>query len=142
LLDRPCQSCPDVAALALDPIEPLPLLRTPHGSNDASANASSTEVSIPPLRFFAGFAQAIERILPYRLQHPITRRSVVLFDADKILVGQGRKEIDRVGPLDSVSAASLLRGRQCPPTGEDRQSTQHRLLGIGEQVVAPVDRRP
>src|SRR6267154_1394465 len=112
LLDCPCQSCPEVVVLALDLSEPLPLLRTPHRLDRCIRKCEQAlEVSISPLRFFAGFAQAIERILPYRLQHPITRRSVVLFDADKTLVGQGRKEIDRAGPLDSVSAACVLRRR-------------------------------
>ena len=83
---------------------------------------------IAPSRFFVALAQAIKSVLTYRLQQSITRRAVVLFDTDKVLVGQGRKEIDRVGPLDSGSRADVLRRRQRPPTGADSTGQCNRLM--------------
>ena len=100
------------------------------------------EVSTPPACLLVALKQAIDGVLMDRLQHPIARRPLVLIGEDEVLVRQGCEQADGVRPLDSVSRADVLGSRQCPPTGEDRRSTQHRLLEIGEQVVAPVNRRP
>src|SRR5260221_14099367 len=97
---------------------------------------------IAPTRFFVGVAQAVERVMTYRLQHSITSLSLVFFGNNEVLVRQGCEQADGVRFLDSVARADMLRSGQRPPTGEDRHSTQHRLLDSGEQFVAPVDRRP
>src|SRR5216684_4200964 len=97
---------------------------------------------IAPSRFFVGPAQAVERVLTYRLQHSIASRSLVLLGENEVLVRQGCEQADGVRFLDSVARAGMLCSRQRPATGEDRQPMQHRLLDVGEQVVTPVDRRP
>src|SRR6266496_1319315 len=142
-VDRPLQRGPNVVELSRHPIDPETLLGPDQRlERFLGKRQDPREVPTSPLRFLVGFTQSIERVLAYRLQHPITSRSLVFFGEDEILVRQGCEQADGVRFLDSVARADVFRSRQCPPTGEDRRSTQHGLLTFGQQFVAPIDRRP
>ena len=92
--------------------------------NDSSGKRQNPlEMAIPPLRFLVGFAQAIERVLTNRLQHPIASRSLVLLGEDEVLVRQRCEQGDGVRFLDAVSRTDVLRRRQRPAIGEDGHST-------------------
>src|SRR5207244_6425396 len=116
LLDRPSQRRAKVVDLSCHPIEPHALVWTDQRRERLLGKRQDPrEMTMSPLRFFAGFAQAIERVLAYRLQHPIASRSLVLLGEDEVLVRQGCEQADRVRLLDCISRASVLRRRRRPP---------------------------
>ena len=79
----------------------------------------------------AGLVQPFARILADRLEHPVALGR----EAEQALLDQRLQRVD-------VGAADLLGGVQGAAAGEDREGADDALLFLGEQVVAPVDRRP
>jgi hypothetical protein len=77
----------------------------------------------------AGLVQPFARILADRLEHPVA----LLCETEQAFLDQ------RLQPFD-VGAADFLGGFQ-GATREDREGAEYTLLFLGEQVVAPVDRR-
>ena len=58
------------------------------------------------------------------------------------LVDQVAKNVDDAGGVRAGSGGYVLGRLQREAVDEDRQPAQQPALGAGEQVVAPVDRRP
>ena len=59
---------------------------------------------------------------------------------DQRLVSQRRQQAQHVRGGQVITRAELL-GHLQRPAGEDRQAAQQALLPLGQQVMAPVDRR-
>jgi hypothetical protein len=57
-------------------------------------------------------------------------------------VGQPGHELQHLIGRDLLVAADGFGGLQAPGASEDRQPRQQQPFGLGEQFVAPVDRRP
>lgn len=100
-------------------------------------------VQPPELGFLAGGFELLRGVLADRLQHAVSRL------ARDLGVGQDQRLVDQVAehPQDvlgpqSAARADLLGHVERPPAGEDRQPPQQDPLGLVEQLVAPVDRRP
>jgi hypothetical protein len=81
-------------------------------------------------------ARSSSRVFAERLQHPEARLVVELLRFEDEALLDERRELVGIGPADR------LRRRQRPATREDRQTREEPSLRLGQQLVAPVDRRP
>ena len=62
-------------------------------------------------------------------------------ELDQRLLHQAIQQIEHVGRSDGAVRAHRFRRRQHPASREHREPSQQRALGIGQEVVAPVDAR-
>ena len=93
-------------------------------------------VAAAQLRLLAGLGQPLEREAAHGLQHPEARLARDLAAA--------RDEADAEQGLepDLVGLADLPRSRERPAAAEDGEPREQLAVGLGEQVVAPVERAP
>ena len=89
-----------------------------------------------------GLPQLLGRVLPNRLEHPVARRRPRSSAPRATCRRAARAGRARPHVLEAVARADRLGRLERPPAGEDREPAQERPLLLGEQVVAPVDRRP
>ena len=92
----------------------------------------------------AGGVQPVDRVLPDRLQQPVPGFAVVLVDDHQGLVDQTAQGREHLGLRDRSRRAARAHGtggveREAPL--ERAETTEHRAVGLVEQVVAPVHRR-
>jgi hypothetical protein len=87
-------------------------------------------VAIPHLFALARLLQALERVLPDRLEH----RETAVVGADEALVDERLERLEAGG-------AHLLRRLERPAAREDAEPREQTLLLLAQQVVAPLDRR-
>jgi hypothetical protein len=88
-----------------------------------------------------GLLQALAGVQPYRLEEEATCRAVLLLHDHQRLVHQCRQQVEDLGGCDEIVRADGLRGIDGEPAGEDREPLQEALLRLGEQLIAPVQRR-
>ena len=79
----------------------------------------------------AGLVQPFARVLADRLEHPVA----LVREAEQALLDERLQRVE-------VGAADLLGRLERAAAGEDGEARGRALLLLGEQVVAPVDRRP
>ena len=92
-------------------------------------------------RRLAGLGQLLLGVLADRLEQAVARLAAGAVGDDERLLDQRRDEIeDRLG-LERVGGGYGLGGIEREAAREDGQPAQQRPLGLGEEVVAPVDQR-
>jgi hypothetical protein len=90
----------------------------------------------------AAFLELFARIGARRVEQPVARNSALDLRRDERLRDQAQK------PLDYARRGEFRAGGygggclQAERAGEDRETTQHDAFGLGQQLVAPVERRP
>ena len=89
----------------------------------------------------AALAQAVLRVVAHGLEQAEAGLVALRLGHDEVLVGQRGQQVQHLAAVDAVAAAHMLGGLECPAAGEHRGTPQHRLLGIAQQLVAPVDQR-
>jgi hypothetical protein len=92
-------------------------------------------------RLLATLLQPVMRIVTYRLEHAEPRHVVVRLGHEEVLVGERRQKVEHLAPVNVLATAHALGGLDSPAACKDGRATQHCLLGIPQQVVAPVDQR-
>ena len=122
----------EVVVVVVQSLDPnrllLPLELSPRCVRQAEEEAT---MSIPTLVDLAGLLETLQRVFPDRLQHPIAR----IRKTYEALLDE---------PLQAVEmrACDLLGGLQRAPAGEDGEEPEETPLLVGEELVAPRDRRP
>ena len=123
-----------VVVLGFEAIEPV--TRAPKEMREGLLGEPKEPVRLPRLylRCLARDLEPLGGELADRLQHPVARIECRLALAQQALV---EERLERVG----VSAGDLLRGLVRAAADEDGEPREEQLLLLGEQVVAPLDRR-
>ena len=95
-----------------------------------------------PQRFLLGcLREALPRVIPDGGEQAVARAAGRLLDAQQRLVGQPRQQVQNV-PGRNVTPGCHPFGRpERESAGEAGQPAEDRALGLGEQVVAPVEGR-
>ena len=89
----------------------------------------------------AEVVQVSTGVVPYRVEQSVPGGIGRRLDDDQRLVGQRPHQLGHVVGVE-VIGGQCRRGRlQVEAGGEDAQATQRRLLGLGQQLVAPVEER-
>ena len=136
---RPRDRGPEVVVLELD------LGKRRPGADPARARlhlirerGEVLRVALPDRLALGVVFKPLRRVLADRLEHREARLAILAGLAPEQAVVHERGE-----PLERrVDRADLGDGGQRAAAREHRQLSQQRLVGSGEQVVAPVDRRP
>ena len=140
----PAQRRPQVVVLGLQPVQPGRLVgpgscrlgplgqRQAPGRGGARARPRASPASPQPL----------PGVLAHRLQQPVARLRRRRASASTSDLSTSRSSRSSTSPASMPSPGADRLGRlQRPAAGEDRQPAQQRPLRLGQQVVAPVDRR-
>jgi hypothetical protein len=88
------------------------------------------------------FDEFFDGVCPRRLEQAVVRGGVIALGRDERLGDQLRNTVDDLRRSDLGARRDCACRRQAKAAGEDREATQHHALGFGEQLVAPIERRP
>ena len=141
---RPAQGGDDVAPLRPQPVRPADRRDAPARGRPLGQRQVVGGVPVARrLGLAARLGQALGGVLAHRLQQPVAPRAGgALVHLHQRLVDQPRQQVEHRVRGEAVARADRLGGLQRPAAGEDRQPPQQRPLRLGQQVVAPVERRP
>jgi hypothetical protein len=98
-------------------------------------------VAIPGRRRLAGFGQPVGGILADRLQEPVAGLAVALLGDDQRLVHQAPQAAQQVAAGEGAAVGDRPRRLQAEAAGEHGEPPQDDPVTLGQQVVAPLDRR-
>src|SRR6201987_2398169 len=90
----------------------------------------------------AAFGQFLARAGARRREQPVTHRRAGNINYSERLRAQVRHTIDDVRRGDLAARRDRSRFRQREAASEDRKATEDDALGLREQLVTPVERRP
>ena len=90
---------------------------------------------------FARLEQPVARVLPDRLQQPVANHPVPLLGDHQRLVHKMGQEIEHVLDVNAVAATDLLSCLRDPASSKHRQPPQQHPFRLGQQFMAPVNRR-
>ena len=129
----------DVGLLVAQQSQRLPLLVPPQrhlGVLDDAAEVggvATRHLDRPP-----GRLEPFGGVLTQRLQHPVPARGAGL-DDDHGLLDEPTDGVEDLAGACVLVPDDLLGRHQRPPALEDREPVEHPLLGLRQQLVAPVD---
>src|SRR5271154_93763 len=89
----------------------------------------------------ASFNELFERISAGRLKQPIAYPRAASVHRHERFCDQARNAIDHLQGRNVVIRCYRARSLQCEAAGEDGQVTQYYALGLGQQLVAPIECR-
>jgi len=90
---------------------------------------------------FAALHEFLERVGPRRLEQPIPPRCATEIRREERLRDQVRA-VDDFRAGDLANRRYRTRRLQCEAAGKDCQAPQDHTLGLRQQLIAPVERRP
>src|SRR6516162_8115249 len=89
----------------------------------------------------ARFKQPVTRILPHRLQQPVSRLPALILNDDEGFVHQLREKVQEIAHYQAIATADGLGGLQGAGPCERRQPAECSPLLLPQQIVTPVYRR-
>ena len=143
-LEDPRERRPEVVVLPLQPLHPEPLLSSGQlGLGLFGQGEEESGVSLQRLPGFFALRQLLPGVLADGLQHPVAHGTVRTSPGHhERLVYEGAEKVEDVVLLDAFTRAHRFRRLQSPTPSKHREPPEQRPLGLGEQPVAPVKRRP
>ena len=90
----------------------------------------------------AGLHQAASRVIAHGLEEPEASLGRTRIGEDQRLLDETTKEVERIQEVDGIARTNGLGGFQRGASSKHGQPAQDGPLLLGQQVVAPVDRRP
>ena len=84
--------------------------------------------------------EPLERVLTDRLEHPVSNSHAALLGEHERLLDQCREQVEHRVAIELLAGADLFAKVEREPTHEHAQTTEQKSLGLGEKVVAPINR--
>ena len=91
---------------------------------------------------FARLAELLQRVLPHRLQQPVSRWAAGVLGDNERLVNEQRELIEDLVALQVLVGDDGLRGVEVESAEEHRQSAEEHALEVSQQRMRPIDRGP
>ena len=128
---------------ALEPIEPDHLLRADQlGLRLLCQAQEPVAVPIADSRDLRRVDEAVLPVLTQCLQESETLLTALQLNLHQRLGDELRQQVEDLELVDSRASAHCLGCLQRPASCEHGQPTEHDSLGLGEQIVAPVEQGP
>jgi len=99
-------------------------------------------VPVAQLILLTELGELLGAVLPDRVEQAVARDGAVDLRRDQRFRDQIGKAVDDFRRRDLRACHDRTGRLQAEHTSKDRQATQDRALGLGQQLVAPVERRP
>ena len=135
----------EVVALGVEPPQPLQLLRTAQvGIRSLGQVKEVGRMGRMQPVLLACLGQPLGAERPYRLEHPVTPAVSVgrlVHRLDQRLVREAGQHVDDIGRGQPAQPAHPLGRRQRGTAREDGEPPREHLLGVVEQVPAPLHHR-
>src|SRR5829696_5327367 len=137
---RPVQGLPQVVVFLLEPPQPQGAFG-PQENRPCPLHQDNEVFGVPPARgaYLPAFLEALERVLPDRLEHDVPRPVCPGTRRHQRLLYQAPERFGDLLRLDLTRRADLLRGLERKAARENRKAPQQGLLPLCQQVVAPVE---
>ena len=141
--DSPLERSPQVVLLLVDRDEPGPLVIAHVGGCGARTQSGVVRRHgvADPLRV-AAFGELLAAVLSQRLQLRESQLFAPRHRDDQRLVDEGLNDVAEFRGIEGVIGADSLCRRQIAAAQKHRQTFEHALLVVEQQLVAPVDHRP